>query len=416
MLKNYIKMALKVLRRRKFFTFISLFAIGFTLTVTTITAALIDHTLAPMSPETRADRTLGIYRLEAMGENLHVNTSPGYRLLEQCLPNLPGAEAITFFSNVMSVNSYVEGRKIESYLKRTDGVFWEVMDFEFLEGQPYSEEDARNANFLAVINARTRREFFGNSSAVGKTIEVDGQRFRVVGVVADVPIYRNNPFADIWAPIKTAKNDLYRSRYLAGFTGLILAKNRGAFPDIRAEYQARLSQIDKSQLGYGESVETFLSRPETYFESASREILGTSIDKTKTVYLWAYFAGLIVLFMLLPTISLVNINVSRILERASEIGVRKAFGASRLTLVGQFVTENVILTLLGGIIALAASYVILIAVTHSDLIPYAEFEPNLRIFAAAMGIALFFGVFSGVYPAWKMSRLHPVEALRGKML
>ncbi|HUU45679.1 MAG TPA: ABC transporter permease [Acidobacteriota bacterium] len=415
MLKNYIKMALKVLRRRKFFTFISLFAIGFTLTVLTITAALLDHTLAPMPPETMAGRTLGIYRVEARGENLHVRSSPGYRLLERCLPNLPGAEAVTIFSNHTSVNSYVEGRKIESQLKRTDGAYWEIMDFHFLEGHPYTEEDVRNANFVAVINDRTRREFFGGGSAAGRTIEADAQRFRVVGVVADVPIYRNNPFADIWVPTTTAKNDLYRSQYIAGFTGLILAKERAAFADIRAEYQTRLSQIDLSELDY-ENVDVFLSRPETYFEAASREMLNTSIEDTKTIYLFAYVAGLMILFMLLPTISLVNINVSRILERASEIGVRKAFGASRLTLVGQFVTENVILTLFGGVIALAASYVILIAVTHSGLIPYAEFEPNLRIFAAALGIALFFGVFSGVYPAWKMSRLHPVEALRGKML
>ena len=91
MLKNYIKMALKVLRRRKFFTFISLFAIGFTLTVTTITAALFDHTLAPMPPESHMGRMLGIYRIDARGENLHLGSSPGYRLLERCLPDLPGA-------------------------------------------------------------------------------------------------------------------------------------------------------------------------------------------------------------------------------------------------------------------------------------------------------------------------------------
>jgi putative ABC transport system permease protein len=145
-------------------------------------------------------------------------------------------------------------------------------------------------------------------------------------------------------------------------------------------------------------------------------MLGTPIEKTRTAYLFALFAGFMILFMLLPTISLININVSRILERASEIGVRKAFGASKSTLIGQFVTENVILTLLGGALAFVASWIILTLFTRAGIVPYAQFSPNLRIFASALGIALFFGVFSGVYPAWKMSRLHPVEALRGKML
>jgi len=414
MLRNYIKMAIKVLRRRAFFTFISLFAIGFTLTVLTLSAALIDHTLAPMPPETELDRTLGLYQLYAKGENIELQTSPGYRLLDRCIRDLPGAETVTIFSQAGSANSYVDGRKIESHLKRTDGGFWEIMHFEFLEGRPYTGEDERDASFVAVINARTRREFFGDSLAVGRMIEVDGQRFQVVGVVADVPIYRNNPFADIWVPITTAKSDSYRSEYLSGFTGLILARGRAAFPDIRAEFRARLSLLNPSEWEE-KGIETVSCRPETYWEAASREILGTPIEKTRAAYLLAYFGGLMLLFMLLPTISLININVSRILERASEIGVRKAFGASKLTLVGQFVTENVILTLLGGALALMASCVILAVFTRAGVVPYAQFSPNLRIFASALGLALFFGVFSGVYPAWKMSRLHAVEALRRKM-
>src|SRR3972149_1496563 len=167
MLRNYIKMALKVLRRRPFFTFISLFAIGFTLTVLTISAALIDHMLAPMPPETMLDRTLGIYQLSAKGENIELNNQPGYKLLDRRIRGLPDVEMVTIFSQTRSVNSYLDGKKIESHMKQTDGAFWEIMHFDFLEGSPYTEEDERNANFVAVINARTRREFFGDRPAVG---------------------------------------------------------------------------------------------------------------------------------------------------------------------------------------------------------------------------------------------------------
>ena len=120
------------------------------------------------------------------------------------------------------------------------------------------------------------------------------------------------------------------------------------------------------------------------------------------------------LFMVLPTLNLVNINLSRILERSSEIGVRKAFGASSRSLVGQFVMENVLLTLLGGALALVLSWITLAAVGASGAVPYGEFHLNWRIFLYGMLLATFFGVFSGVYPAWRMSRLHPAEALRGR--
>ena len=76
------------------------------------------------------------------------------------------------------------------------------------------------------------------------------------------------------------------------------------------------------------------------------------------------------------------------------------------------VIENVILTLVGGIAGFVLSYFVLNILNSSGLIPYADFHLNFRIFIYGLLITLFFGLFSGVYPAWKMSRMHPVEALR----
>ena len=119
------------------------------------------------------------------------------------------------------------------------------------------------------------------------------------------------------------------------------------------------------------------------------------------------------LFILLPTVNLININVSRIMERRSEIGVRKAFGASSRALVGQFVLENVLLTVVGGLLGFGLSVLVLRAITESGVVPYAQFVLNLRVFVAGVLLTLAFGLVSGVYPAWRMSRLHPVDALRG---
>jgi putative ABC transport system permease protein len=119
------------------------------------------------------------------------------------------------------------------------------------------------------------------------------------------------------------------------------------------------------------------------------------------------------LFMLLPAVNLINLNTSRILERASEIGVRKAFGASSWTLVGQFIVENLVLTLVGAAVGFLLAAWLLGVVNGSGLIQYAELRLNYRIFLWGVVLAVAFGLLSGVYPAWRMSRLHPVQALKG---
>ena len=101
------------------------------------------------------------------------------------------------------------------------------------------------------------------------------------------------------------------------------------------------------------------------------------------------------------------------MERASEIGVRKAFGASARTLVGQFIVENIILTLVGGAIGFVLSFFVLRALTASGWIQYAQFQINARVFLYGLALAALFGLLSGVYPAWRMSRLNPVQALKG---
>ena len=134
---------------------------------------------------------------------------------------------------------------------------------------------------------------------------------------------------------------------------------------------------------------------------------------TKKAYLYMVLVGFALLFMSLPAINLVNVNISRIMERASEIGIRKAFGASSKVLTYQFITENIILTLIGGIIALILSVGVIYFINTSGMINYVDLTINWKVFVIAILVSLVFGLLSGVYPAWRMSRLQVVTALRG---
>ena len=134
MFRNYLKIAIKVLLRRKFFTVVSLFGISFTLVVLMVATAVLDHVIAPMPPEVDQDRTVSIMRASMYGENSQWNGGAGFRLLDRYARDLPGAERMSIFTSPEQVYSYPSGTKVGVALKRTDGEFWQILRFDFIEG------------------------------------------------------------------------------------------------------------------------------------------------------------------------------------------------------------------------------------------------------------------------------------------
>jgi len=229
-----------------------------------------------------------------------------------------------------------------------------------------------------------------------------------------VSFLRDVPFADIWTPYTTDKIR-ERPELMGDFHAMVLAAPGASLKEIRDEFNARLARIDPA-LFPGTGLTTIVAPFETKFNAFARDAGPFSDYQDPEPQGWrvmSAFAGIAVLFVLLPAVNLVNINISRIMERSSEIGIRKAFGASSRMLVGQFVVENVMLTLLGGVVGLILSAFVLEALNRSGVLPYARLGLNIRIFAYGLVLATAFGIASGVYPAWRMSRLHPADALRG---
>jgi putative ABC transport system permease protein len=182
------------------------------------------------------------------------------------------------------------------------------------------------------------------------------------------------------------------------------------------ELQSEFNQIIKKVTILNSGVKSIHIYADTLLAALTRQIIGggdLSNTSDRMVLFYIIVTGLGLLFMMLPTLNLVNINLSRIMERSSEIGVRKAFGATGRALMGQFLIENIFLTLVGGLLGLALAYGALRLISGSDFIAYAQFSLSLPVFGWALLITLVFGIMSGVYPALKMSRLQPVNALKG---
>ncbi len=413
MLRSHLLLALRVLLRRPFFTFVSLFAISITLVVLAVATAVLDHTFAPKSPEVNQERTLGLYHMFMHGESHVWESTPGYAFLDRYVRTLPDVERVTLFTQTSTLASYQTGEKTELHAKRTDGEFWRVFEFDFVEGEPFTPADEELGNAVAIINVSTRDRLFAGRSALGESLTLDGQRFRVAGVVENVSSLRPDPFADVWVPISTAKSSLYREGFFGEFNAVVMARDKADLPRIKSEFAAVLPEVELPD----ERKYTALNGGlDSRFEWVSRDFFSEDYAESRPGRLLGWIVGMMFLFMLLPSVNLINVNISRIMERASEIGVRKAFGASSRALVGQFLLENLLLTGVGALLGLALSTLALRALSSTGFVPYADFVINARVFAYGLAITLFFGLLSGVYPAWKMSRLEPVDALRGRSM
>jgi len=414
MIRNYLVIAWKVLARRRFFTAVSLGGIAFTLTVLLVVSALVDHAIAPGTPEINLNRTLHVNSMLARGgegdDDWAWQGSPGYGFLDRYVRNIPGVEIMSITTGGKTAISFVEGEKIESELRLTDASYWEILDFEFLAGGPYSEADETAGNLVAVISEATRKRFFSDAPSLNQTIEVDGQRLRVIGVVETVPISRSSGYADIWGPHCVAKDQTYRTKMMGNCNGLLLAESRSEFPRILAEFQSRLPHVEFPDMDDFNSITgTPVTRLEEYLIGIGGEENGVPAIRQALLKI----LGVFVLFLLLPIINLISINLSRIFERASEIGVRKAFGASSGQLRGTVHLRDIFLCLLGGVLALCCTGVVLWTINQTVWLPNAHLQINVTVFLCSLGFALLLGLLSGAFPAWRMSRMHPVQALKG---
>lgn len=440
MFTNYFKLAIKVLGRHKFFTFISLFGISFTLMILMLVTAFLDHELGSHEPMTKRDKMVFLSQVTMKkmvtdtiitidstiknGVEVYDSTydysennqststsSAGFAFLDEHLRNIEGSENQTFFSPGSTFDIFINNNKLTFRGLYADANFWDILDFTFLEGKAFGTKEVENQALSLVISKEAAIKYFGkNTDILGEKITLEGKQFNVIGVVktmqgpqgfnADVVI----PYTNMTA-LQLENQNGFQGR----FEAIFLAKNEKSKSVIKSELKKKARQIalpnpedyNVLQLSGATFRETYAQRL-FYDEDASK-----SLKKVSWVLI-----SLLLLFVLLPTLNLINLNISRIMERSSEIGVRKAFGASSKNILIQFVFENVILTIIGGVIGFVLAFFLLQIINSSHALGNVVLGFNISIFIYSIIICLVFGILSGLIPAYRMSKMQIVTALK----
>jgi putative ABC transport system permease protein len=379
MFKNYLLTAWKVFMRRKLFTAINLACIVLTLVVLMVITSLLETAFFPGGVEGKSDRFLQVIavRMDAANGHGRMNTPLGYKLIDKYLKPMQGVERVAAVTFPEGVSVYQGDRVTELQMRRADADYWKVLDFKLLAGRLPDAGDDASGRQVAVVNQSSARKLFPGpaANAVGRKIDVGGHAFEIVGVVEDA--MHLNAYADIWAPISTFTSTDYRNQLTGPFFALILAKRAADLPRIRRDVERIAS--------------------------------GVVADDPKTwnkVRFWA--DSKLDLFARLTVGSDTTAD-----SGAGKLLAIVAFGATSFQLAAQLVVENVLLCLAGGLLALAATAGVLHWLENADLIPYLKVEMDLAVFGYGLLIATVFGLVSGAVPAWKMSRLDPVHALKG---
>ena len=419
MIKNYFKIFMKVAMQSKVFTLLSLFGISLTIMFVMIFSMTISRITSGSGPEKNLNQIVFCQRVKTV-ETHKGKRSNGYsvssvakKLAEEHLKKAKNADLVSMYSGPDPWEFIFNGnyqKKLQNY---TDAEYWKIFNYKFLQGRPYNADEVRNGTNLAVISESLKELLFGNEENVlGKTIKYTSMNLVVTGVVEDPPKTDQNAIGDLYFPYTIMKGDDFDD-YIGGYR-IAFKSSSKKFKLIRNEVQDMMSRIDAADT----SRAIILSGPYSQIEKMMVGY-GDPEDYSKGTSLLKYLA-MALAFILLPAINLMALNFARIHERGEEIAVRKSFGAASKVLRGQFLFENILMTLTGGLIGIILSYIVVgllgnsltLSVDFMNNVPL-SFSFNFIVFAGALLTCLIFGLLSGFLPAVRLSKMKPAVYLKG---
>ena len=294
----------------------------------------------------------------------------------------------------------------DTRLLGTSPSYQTIRNLEMDEGRFFDQEELDSWAKVCVIGKTVKEELFGNEHPVGKDIKVRNERFTVIGILKEKGRVGWEDFDDqILIPFTTAQKR---------FTG-----------DDKVQtifVQAKSSEVTDTTTKQVGALLTARHNKVVDFRVRSTEEFRQTIEQTASTFK-LMLAGIATISLIVGGIGIMNIMLVSVTERTREIGIRKAVGAKRRDILVQFLIESVVLTLAGGVIGILLG-VIFANTLGNMMVGAGTFGPR-RFFGgggqsvvtlSSILLAFFFaagiGVFFGMYPANKASKLDPVEALR----
>ena len=438
----FLRHAVALIREDKLFSAIYIAGTAVAIASAMVIAIFLNIKLADIPPETNRSRTLyplyGFFTKSLAENGREFDMRYSTAALDSCFRQLKCVEAATGVrSAFLSITDEGGLHATGVYALCTDPSFFQLYNLTFLSGRPISEKEFRQGERVCIVTDKLAKRLNGATH-----VSISGSKgqfpFRVVGVVKAVSTLMEDATADIYIPytVEVNKDDnpdqnLDQISYSGQLDVRFLLREGYSRKDFLDEIEPMCKNYNAAnnvRLGkdWGEwkiDADTHFFKRLNFFRHTGDQDFSMKAKELMPPAL------LMLLFLLLPAINLSGLVSNRMEARRAEMGIRKAFGAKRRTLLNEVVHENLLLTLLGGIVGWLLSWLFITAVSNTDVVhkmfldlSQVGNEPSLdfrmfftpTLFLVAFACCAVLNLMAALIPAWHSLRKPIVESLNQK--
>ena len=380
MIKQHLRQAWTMMKQHKFFTGVYLIGTAVSITLAMTLFIIFYIKLGNIYPEENRDRMVVIsdiyHEKDENGGHISGNTSASLNMIEQIKSDAKHIDNLAYclrrsFHTRTEVN--VDGKYFGNYETPAfiNSGFWKVFNYRFLSGRAFTEKEEHEN--VVVLSRSYAMKLFADTAIVGRTISLKNTPYRIMGVIEDAPLFMTETNGDLFLPIGCSIVEKYKEGYMDGVHTIYMTAPTAAerdmlkkeIEDIVNRMAQNLPSTEKCKVSVWEHWRLGLMYREdgNFFEAISR-------------YLYILLA-----FLFIPALNLSGAISSRMNSRMTEVGVRKAYGATDKQIIMQVLWENLLLTFIGAIMGLIMSYVVVYTcsswiITFFD--PYIVTEPTAK--------------------------------------
>jgi len=424
MIKNYIKTALRNLFKHKGYSLINIAGLAFGMASCLLILLYVQHELSYDSFNEKADRiyrVAGSYRYGGRDFEIAVSPAPMAGVMVKDYPEV--IDAVRFFGFGSFIVQYKDNSFKERRAFYTDTSFFNIFSIPLLVGNP--ETVLASPNKL-VLSQNTAKKYFGGEDPIGKTLKINNEKdYEVTGIFQEIPDNSHFHFDILLSlsSIPVGKDQFWVSQNLQ--TYILLhekADPKGLetkFPDMIMKYMA-----PQFEAFLGASLEKLGAegelRAEMYLQPLKKIHLHSDLlaemEPTNDIKYIYIFSAIALYILIIASINFMNLSTARSAGRAREVGIRKVLGSYRKQLIGQFLTESMVLSLISMTIAILLVWLALpfFNSLSGKALSLSELGQGSMLLALVL-VTLITGFFAGSYPAFFISAFRPVNVLKGQI-